>query len=283
MKTINNSVGQGSFPFRNAYPISDYFTIKSDLDKELKMNQKLGTIYIGINLLNGMRYVGQTTRKLKERIAGHKCGKKKQICILTRAIKKYGIKNFKWISFSCVEEDLDWTEQFLIKELNTLAPNGYNLETGGHENKHHSEITKQKIRKRAIGRLQTEETKQKKREKSNGINNPFYGKRHTEESLIKMRKPRSEEGKQHMRKPKREGFGEEISKRLKGKYIGNNSWNHKLTDNDILLIKKLIEKGKLSSKEIYTKFGISNGYFYKIKKNQVRVNKEFNDETKKNI
>ena len=142
MKTINNSEGQGSFPFRNAHSILNYFTTEINLNGELKMEEKLGIIYIPTNLINGKQYVGQTTRDLKERIKGHK----KHGCLLHNAIKKYGFKNFKVISFSCPEKDLDWTETFLIKELNTLAPNGYNLQTGGSEFKHHHELTIQKMK-----------------------------------------------------------------------------------------------------------------------------------------
>jgi len=47
-----------------------------------------------------------------------------------------------------------------------------------------------------------------------GKNNPMYGHIYTEETLQKMRKPRSEETKQKMRKPKPEGFGEKISIRM---------------------------------------------------------------------
>jgi group I intron endonuclease len=170
-KSINISEGQGSLPFRSAYLTPNYFTIKFDLDKELKMNQENGTIYIVTNLLNGKQNIGQTTRKLTERIWEHKTGVGS--VLLHKAVKKYGMENFKWVSFSCPEEDLDWQETFLIKELNTLVPNGYNLETGGHKNKHHHEITKQKM--------------SKNHSNFNGKNNPFYGKKHTEEAIKKMK------------------------------------------------------------------------------------------------
>lgn len=145
MKTLNISEGQGSFPFQNAYPILDYFTTTLNLDKELKMKQKLGIIYIATNLINGKQNVGQTTRSLKRRIWEHKVGMGHSL--LYSAIKKYGIENFKWISFTCPEEELDWQETFLIEKLNTLASNGYNLDSGGHKNKHHQKSTNYKISK----------------------------------------------------------------------------------------------------------------------------------------
>ena len=107
------------------------------------MNKKDGTIYIWINLVSPKKYVGQTTRPLKERISEHKYGK---TSVLSKAIKKYGIDNFKIISFSCPEKDLDWTEGFLQKALNTIAPNGYNLITNEHQHKYYNEISIQRMR-----------------------------------------------------------------------------------------------------------------------------------------
>lgn len=143
------------------------------------MNQKNGIIYISTNLINGKQYVGQTVQKLRNRIACHKYEVKKNIknsSIFHNAINKYDLKNFKWVSFSCPEEELDWQENFLIKELNTLSPNGYNLDNGGHGNKHHHELTKQKMKDNHWD--------------CSGVNNPQFGKlrpsehrKHLSESL----------------------------------------------------------------------------------------------------
>jgi group I intron endonuclease len=180
------------------------------------MNQKLGTIYIATNIINGKQYVGQTIRDLKERIYGHK---NKSTCpIIHSAIKKYGFENFKWISFSCPEEEMDWQEIFLIKELNTLAPNGYNLDSGGHKNKHHHESTKEKIREMKIGKPGTnlgkifsKEHRRKISESKRGEKHWQYGKPpwnkgipQTKESNEKRRNTllgikRSEETKQKMK------------------------------------------------------------------------------------
>lgn len=168
------------------------------------MNQENGIIYIATNLVNGKQNVGQTIRKLKKRMGEHKGTDNGQL--LHKAIKKYGIENFKWISFSCSEEELDWHETFLIKELNTLAPNGYNLETGGHKNKHHHELSKQKISKKLTGRIRTpehsnnlskshtgikmkkhsEESKLLRSKNNTGEKNPFYNKKHKKKSIQLM-------------------------------------------------------------------------------------------------
>lgn len=72
---------------------------------------------------------------------------------LKRAIKKYGKENFKIeIIKKCLhQEELDLEEEKLIKEYNSLAPNGYNLMTGGAAPKH-SILTKEKMSKTRKGK-----------------------------------------------------------------------------------------------------------------------------------
>lgn len=172
IKSINNSERQGSPPFQGAYPTLDYLTTIFDLDKELKMNQEEGTIYIATNLINGKQYVGQTIRAFETRLKEHH--RKNDSVLLYRAIKKYTTKNFKWIFFSCPIKDLDWTESSLIKELNTLAPNGYNIEGGGNKNKIVTELTKRKMKKNHAD--------------FSGKNHPQYGTHTSEETKENKKK-----------------------------------------------------------------------------------------------
>jgi len=163
------------------------------------MNQEVGTIYIVINLLNGKMYVGQTIRNFDLRQKEHH--RKGDSILLYRAIKKYGQKNFKWISYSCIIEDLDWHETFLIKELETLAPNGYNIEGGGNKNKIITEITKKKMRKNhanfsgenhpQYGTHPSEKTKEKKKQtslKKYGELHPMKTEKMKKEMSIKRKK-----------------------------------------------------------------------------------------------
>lgn len=146
----------------------------------------MGIIYITTNLINGKHYIGQTIQTLKERKRGHLKEAKKEIkkYPFYRAINKYGWDNFKWISFFCPEEDLDWQETLLIKELNTLSPNGYNLDSGGHKNKRHSMETKIKMSKNStkywlnkkMPKEITDKMSKSHKGKGVGINNPMYGK-----------------------------------------------------------------------------------------------------------
>jgi len=163
------------------------------------MNENTGVIYIVTNLNNRKQYVGQTVRKLKRRLYEHE--HYNTSTMIHKAIKKYGIENFKWVSFSCPEEELDWQETFLIKELNTLAPNGYNLDSGGNEQKHRHEITKEKIAIAQRGEKSIWWGRKHTQEELNKMSLASVGKPKTEEHKIKMKKPKTEEHKIKLRNP----------------------------------------------------------------------------------
>jgi group I intron endonuclease len=102
-----------------------------------------------------MKYVGQTTRTLKQRKSSHLSSSKKgSTYYLHRAIRKYGAENFKWevIYNASSEEELNEKETFFIKEYNTNSQDGYNLTEGGRGIRgwKHSELTKEKIKQCAI-------------------------------------------------------------------------------------------------------------------------------------
>jgi group I intron endonuclease len=172
-ETLYNSEGQGSFPFRNAYPISDYFTIKSDLDKELEMEQDeekkiWGFVYV-FNI-NGKKYVGQTV-DLKQRLLRHL--KEKNNSHFHNSLRKY----WKFGCFKIIESHyetkknlkflLDEREMFWIAELDTYDPKqkkGWNLTKGGSGQLgyKHKEETKMKIKNHQPDR--------------SGIKNPMFGR-----------------------------------------------------------------------------------------------------------
>ncbi len=94
---------------------------------------------------NGKLFVGQTTN-LKRRYITHKSKRNNhRTLVVDKAIKKYRWDNVQKIEMSCSEEYLDWMEQEWIKELDCVAPKGYNLDSGGNLNRHLSELTKNKI------------------------------------------------------------------------------------------------------------------------------------------
>ena len=150
-------------------------------------------IYIAENKLNGKKYIGQTTKSLNIRMNRHiYLSKYNPKTFFQKALKKYGEKNF---SFKILEEcssisELNDREQYWIKKYNTLAPNGYNLNTGvknhtvseqtkrnisktlkeyykEHQSKsigyHHTKEAKEKIKIKNIGKKRSDETKEKLR------------------------------------------------------------------------------------------------------------------------
>jgi len=144
-------------------------------------------IYIATNLVNRKQYIGQTINGLKKRKNGHYYSIKRDNLPFHNALKKYNKENFKWISFECPIEDLDYNERLLIKDLNTLSPNGYNLDNGGHQNKKRSEITKKKISQSKIGKYKGKNNPNYGNHKLVGENNPNWGKPRSEEIKQKIR------------------------------------------------------------------------------------------------
>ena len=184
----------------------------NNTDKKCQDLKRLGTIYLIINLINGKKYVGQTRQKLGRRISQHKCGKTK--LGIDAAIKKYGWKNnFKVeILEECPVEKLDEREIFWIAELNTKAPNGYNLTDGGYghggykptpehcanlskslKGRKFSEEHRKNLSKANKGRTPhnkgkhlSEGQKQLLSELNTGENHPNWGKHRSEETCKKI-------------------------------------------------------------------------------------------------
>jgi len=95
-------------------------------------------------------YIGQTKRKLGTRFSNHvTAAKKGSTSIIHSAIRQYGKEVFKIeVLQECQSiEESDQVETKWIAELNTINPNGYNIEMGGCRNRGHlSEETKAKLR-----------------------------------------------------------------------------------------------------------------------------------------
>lgn len=111
-----------------------------------------GIIYLLIDGTNDFEYVGQTTQTFEARFYQHVHGD----LYVDRVIRKHGVDLFTTaILKECNnQEELDYWEKHFIKSRDTMTPNGYNMIEGG------------------IG--------------TTGKNNPFFGKRHTAESIAKM-------------------------------------------------------------------------------------------------
>lgn len=80
---------------------------------------------------SGKKYIGQTIQSINSRAKEEGKGYK-QCSLFFRAIKKYGLENFKVeILEEAPQELLNSKEIEWIKFYNTQAPNGYNLTEGG--------------------------------------------------------------------------------------------------------------------------------------------------------
>jgi group I intron endonuclease len=93
-------------------------------------------IYLVTNLITNKQYVGQTRRDLNKRFIQHisKGNYSYNDSFLSASIKKHGRHNFKievLMSFDFINQyELNKLEELFIKEINTIAPNGYNKSPG---------------------------------------------------------------------------------------------------------------------------------------------------------
>ena len=72
------------------------------------------------------------------------------------------------IFIAATEDELNYFERYFIEHLNTLHPNGYNLNVGGDK------------------RTPSEEARKRMSEANKGERNGMYGKKHTDEAKIKQ-------------------------------------------------------------------------------------------------
>lgn len=137
-----------------------------------------GIIYKVINRVNGKLYIGQTVKSLAKRKSGHLYLAKKDDThsIFLRALNKYGKDAFIWLKIcDCYSrEELDYYENYYIDFFDAnVLDKGYNLIKGrGRSGYEQSEDTKDKISRKAKKRL------------SNPVNNPMYGKQHSESTKM---------------------------------------------------------------------------------------------------
>jgi group I intron endonuclease len=121
-------------------------------------------IYLLTNKKNGKQYVGQSV-DVDSRWRGHKLASKQDLpeMIIDRAIKKYGADGFTWeVIAGCRNlDDINNTENLLIKQYGCQIPNGYNVSPGGMQAPVH-EKTRRLISKAHKGKHHSPETEFRK-------------------------------------------------------------------------------------------------------------------------
>jgi hypothetical protein len=201
----------------------------------------MGYIYM-LKSPSGKIYIGQTTRSIQERFGKHQY--KSNCSAIYNAIQYHSWDNFEKDWYECPDEDLDFDEELLVREMGTLAPGGYNLREGGGSHGKMSGKTKQKISEAKqgenhpmYGKTLSEEHKQKIGEAQRGDKSVWRGKTHTNDSKQKMSEAKRGEnhpmfGKNHTKGTKQKqseakrGEKNHMSKRvyqydLEGKLLGS--------------------------------------------------------------
>lgn len=157
------------------------------------------TVYVHVNKINNKRYVGITSLSTHNRWRNGE-GYKNQV--FGKAILKYGWDNFDHIvlfkNLSLTEANK--IEQKLISCWDTCSPShGYNIAAGGGgiSGFHFTDESRKKMSESAKTRnicYETrrkhppisETTRQKMSKNNTGVNNPNYGKKHSDAALKKM-------------------------------------------------------------------------------------------------
>jgi group I intron endonuclease len=128
----------------------------------------MGCVYAARNKINGMTYVGKTTRTLEERKQGHlKDALDGSHLYFHKSIRKYGFGAFEWtVLYQDDDNDrewMDWWEMKFIRRLGTKKPGGYNLSDGGEGGTgfKHTEDARRKMSLAGKGRKHTEEHNRK--------------------------------------------------------------------------------------------------------------------------
>ena len=92
----------------------------------------VGYIYLITNLVNGKKYIGQTTNRPELRWRSHTgSARGKGDSALCRAMRKYGIVNFSFeVIYTCTIPLLDAAEKYYIAEYDSFGKGGYNCTSG---------------------------------------------------------------------------------------------------------------------------------------------------------
>ena len=124
-------------------------------------------VYKVTNKVNGKVYIGITSKGISARWKEHLYSAERECPFkLHRAIRKYGKENFsiELIDFCNSWDELTEKEQYYIAQYDSMNDEkGYNMTEGGDGTfgRMHSEETKEKIRQKSLGREVTEATRLK--------------------------------------------------------------------------------------------------------------------------
>jgi ribosome-binding protein aMBF1 (putative translation factor) len=209
-------------------------------------------IYKTTNLVNGKFYIGKDSKNNHNYLGSGK--------ILKQAIKKYGKTNFrKEILEECFSmEDLNEQEKYWIKTLNSRDLSiGYNIREGGDNNPIKDiELRNEKLSKALTGRAFSKEHREnikKNHHDVKGENNPMFGKKHSDEVKEYSRKLNTGRKPTKLQRAK-----------MREQNRGENNNRVKLTEEHVLLIRKLYFEDNILQKELAQRFNVQEACIFKI-------------------
>lgn len=133
-------------------------------------------VYCHINLTNGKRYVGWTSKSISQRWREHVGSKS----TFGRAIRKHGQRVWVHITLDqCASKDdaklkeIQWIERF------GSFRRGYNMTTGGDGAPNYAYTEAVKILMRSHGKPLSQATRQRLSEMNRGSRHPMWGRHHT--------------------------------------------------------------------------------------------------------
>ena len=207
-------------------------------------------IYKTTNLVNNKFYIGQDSNNNINYLGSG--------TLLIKAINKYGKENFRKevIELCSSKKELDEREIFWIKTLNATNRNiAYNIREGGGGGPL-TDNTKALISQALTGRIFSKEHKEnisKNHYDASGPANPMFGKKHSKEIVEASRKRAT--GKKANKETKLK-----MSKANQGKLNSN----AKLSEKDVLEIRRIYSENRLGYNEIGQIYGVKKACIYKI-------------------
>lgn len=201
---FSNFAGNLSFT-----PIKVYNNMLIDKDNILNDFKNQSGIYLIHNLVNGTQYVGSASNFKKRFYVYYSPGQLMDNRYISRSILKYGHDNFSVVVIEIVTANKDDFKKILLEReqyfIDTLKPKlNVSPTAGSNLGFNHSEETKQLLSSLRMGTKLSEETKTilsklrmgtKLSEETkttlsklfSGELNPFWGKTHNQDALLKIR------------------------------------------------------------------------------------------------
>lgn len=190
-------------------------------------------------------YIGQSWDVDNRKRAYISANKIKSQTHIYNSLKKYGYESHKFeiiceFPFDITQDILDIYEVFYWQQYKDCGFQMLNIKEPGRGGRH-SEETKNKIRELSkgnsshLGHKHTKESISRMKEKLSiifsGENHPMYRKKHSEEAIAKMSKPRKN------------------TENMKGKNIGKIPWNKGLTKENDQRVKEYSKKLSITNKK----------------------------------